>query len=417
MKLCILGAGVLGVTTAYELAKRGHEVTVIERQSEPARECSYANGGQLSYSATEPWANPHAFLKVLKWMWQDDAPLVLRFNTDPHMIRWGLRFLANCLPGPARRHEAVFHRLNLYSKRKFEELYADTNLEFHRLSKGILHVFSDKKEWNFYRRGAEKAALSEKILNWDACLKLEPTLAHTTRTMLGGIHMPLDESGDIYLFTTRLARLIAAKYGVKFRYNTEIARIHKKQNAITHLTTLKSETIDGYDAYVMCAGAYSAKYFRQIGLYTQIYPMKGYTITFAASEHAPTVSVTDSTRKQVYTRLGDRVRVAGTAEFAGFNHDIRNVRIEPLLRGTASLFPNIDLSSVEEWACLRPSTPDGPPLIGTTPIANLYSNTGHGTLGWTQAAGSARLLADIISGKPPEIDMGGLEFGRNLVRI
>ena len=246
MQLCILGAGVLGVASAYELAKRGHDVTVIERQSEPARECSYANGGQLSYSATEPWANPHVFLKVLKWMWQEDAPLVLRFNTDPHMIRWGLRFLLNCLPGPARRHEEVFQRLNLYSKRTFEELYADTNLEFHRLSKGILHVFSDKKEWNFYRRGAEKAALSEKILDWDACLKLEPTLANATLNMLGGIHMPLDESGDIYLFTTRLARLIAAKYGVKFRYNTEVAKLHKKNNTLTHLATTGGEEISGF---------------------------------------------------------------------------------------------------------------------------------------------------------------------------
>ncbi len=417
MKICVLGAGVLGVTTAYELAKRGHEITVIDRQPEPSRECSFANGGQLSYSASEPWANPHAFLKVIKWMWQEDAPLVLRFSTDPHMIRWGILFLLNCTESRAKKHDEALLRLGLYSKKKFDELFADTNVECHQLSKGILHVFSDKREFRYYTKAAEKGVCGEKVLNKGECFALEPALSHTTRDIIGGIHVPIDESGDIYLYTTRLARLIAAKYGVKFRYNVPIARIHKKKSTVTHITTDTAEEISGFDVVVMSLGAYSPVYLRQLGLHVPIYPMKGYTITLPANEFTPTVSITDSTRKQVYTKLGDRVRVAGTAEFAGYNHDIRKVRIDPLIRGTQQLFPRADFSKVEEWACLRPSTPDGPPIIGKTPIENLYMNTGHGTLGWTQAAGSARLLADIIDNKPTEISMDGFGIERNLIRF
>ena len=413
MKVCILGAGVLGVTTAYELARHGHDVTVIERQGEPARECSYANGGQLSYSASEPWANPHVFLKVLKWMWQEDAPLVMRPRADSAMLRWGIQFLLNCSATRAARHEEALLRINLYSKKKFDALFADTNVDCHRMSKGILHVFSDKNEWNYYRPLAEKGTLAEKILTKDACFALEPALAHTTRDILGGIHMPLDESGDIYLFTTRLARLIAAKYGVKFRYNTAIARLHQKHHSITHLTTQSGEVMDGFDAYVIALGAYSTPYLKQVGVHVPIYPMKGYAITFAANEHTPTVSVTDSSRKQVYTKLGDRVRVAGTAEFASYNHDIRKLRIAPLLRGTQQLFPKADLSSIEEWACLRPQTPDGPPILGASPLHNVWLNTGHGTLGWTQAAGSARIVADLMMGKAPEIPLHGLTLSRS----
>lgn len=418
MKICVLGAGVLGVTTAYELARRGHEVTVLERNNEPASECSYANGGQLSYSATEPWANPHVFPKLFKWMFQEDAPLVLRFSADPHMIRWGLLFLLNCAPARAKRHSETLLRLGLYSKEKMGELIADTNLEFHKLSKGILLVFDSEKEFRFAREsspGHSAAGCVENVLTREECVKLEPTLAHAERKIVGGIHATIDESGDIHLFSTRLARLIAAKYGVKFRYNTEIARLHKKDNAITHVTTTGGEEISGFDAYVTCLGAPGAIQLRQVGLYAPIYPMKGYTITLKANEFSPTVSVTDSTRKQVYTRLGDKLRVAGTAEFARYNTDIRKVRIEPLLRGTRSLFPKADFSEVEEWACLRPTTPDGPPMIGKTPIPNLYINSGHGTLGWTQAAGSARLLADVVDGKPTGIPLDGLQFERNLI--
>ncbi len=420
MKICVIGAGVLGVSSAYELSKRGHEVTVIERTPEPARECSFANGGQLSYAHAEPWANPGVFPKLFKWMFQDDAPLVLRPSSDPHMLRWGLLFLMNCLPARARRHSEVLLRLGLYSKQKMAELMIDTGVEFHHLAKGILHVYSDQDSYDHARKQAEfqhSLGCEENPLTVDECFKLEPALQHTTMNLVGGIHAPIDESGDVHFFTRNLADIIAQKYGVKFRFNTVLRRIHMAQKKISHIELDNGEFLSGFDAYVMAAGAASPIYLRQLGLYVPIYPMKGYSISFNASEFCPQVSITDDAAKQVYSRLGGRMRVAGTAEFARYNDQVRKVRIDLLVAGTRKLFPKAPMDEMAEWACLRPSTPDGPPVVGTTPIPNLYMNAGHGTLGWTQAAGSARLLADVMDGKPTEIPLSGLEIERNLIRI
>lgn len=420
MKICVLGAGVLGVTSAYELARRGHEVTVIDRQPEAARECSFANGGQLSYSHSEPWANPYVFPKLFKWMFQEDAPLVLRFRADPHMIRWGMLFLLNCLPAKARKHSEIMLRLGLYSKKKMTELMADVPIDFNFIDKGILHVFSDAKEFEHAKKHAEyqyTLGCAETIMSKADCLAMEPALADSKRELVGGVYATIDSSGDIHTFTKGLAAHIAAKYNVQFRYGTGVKSIHQQGNNISHVELESGEYLSGFDGYVMSLGAYSSVYLRQVGLYVPIYPMKGYSITFPANEHAPTVSITDTALKQVYSRLGDRIRLAGTAEFAGYNHDIRKVRVDPLIHGVKNLFPKADLSSIAEWACLRPSTPDGPPMLGATPLGNLYMNTGHGTLGWTQAAGSARLLADVIDRKPTEIPLTGLEIGRNLIRL
>ena len=422
MKICILGSGVLGVTSAYELARRGHDVTVIERQPEPARECSYANGGQLSYAHAEPWANPGVFPKLFKWMWQDDAPLVLRPSTDPHMIRWGLLFLRNCLPSYARRHSEVLLRLGLYSKQKMVELMADTGVEFHHLAKGILHVYSEQKSFDHARKQAEfQHALGciENVLTVDETYALEPALADNNAHIIGGIHAPADESGDIHIFTKNLATYCTERYGVKFMFDKKVRKIHKANHAISHIEFESSqpEFISGFDQYIMAMGAWSSVYLRQLGLYVPIYPMKGYSISFDASEWCPQVSITDDVAKQVYSRLGNRMRVAGTAEFAGYDESVRKVRIDPLIRGMKKFFPNAPLENFAEWACLRPSTPDGPPIIGKTPLTNLFMNTGHGTLGWTQAAGSARLLADAMENKPTEILLSGLDIDRCLIRI
>jgi len=418
MKICILGAGVVGVTSAYMLASRGHEVTVLDRQPDAARECSYANGGQLSYSHAEPWANPHVFPKLIRWMWQEDAPLVLRFRADPHMIRWGLLFLRNCLPARARAHSEALLRIGLYSKAKMDALLTETAIDFNFIDKGILHVFSSQKDFDHAQRQAEfQAGLGarERVLSMAEAVAMEPSLAHADKKLYGAVLSPLDASGDIHIFTQKLAALAAEKYGVKFRYNLAIRHLHKVGDSISHI-----ETAEGYlsefDAYVMSMGAYSPVYLRQIGLHVPIYPMKGYSITFPAGEFTPNVSITDEERKVVYSRLGNRIRAAGTAEFAGYNHDIRKVRVDAVTRGAKLLFPKADLSAPGEWACLRPSTPDGPPIIGRTPLANLYMNTGHGTLGWTQAAGSARLLADVVDGAPTEIPLTGLTIDRNLIR-
>lgn len=422
MKICILGAGALGVMSAYELARRGHEVTVLERQPEAARECSFANGGQLSYSHAEPWANPNVFPKLWKWMFQEDAPLVLRPSADVHMLRWGALFLYNCLPARAHRNCEVMLRLGLYSKTKMAELMADTNIDFHYLPNGTLHVFSDEKSFDKAKRHNEyqsELGCTETPLSATECLEKEPALAHTGRKLIGGMFAPMDESGDIHVFTQNLANYCEKKFKVKFLYGQKIARLHKAAGRITHVEIegQHRDYMSGFDAYVMSLGSYSPIYLRQLGLYVPIYPMKGYSISFDASEHCPKVSVTDDNARQVYTLLGNRMRVAGTAEFAGYNDAVRKVRIDPLIRGVRELFPRAPIENLTEWACLRPSTPDGPPMIGTTPLSNLYMNTGHGTLGWTQGAGSARLLADVIDGKPTDIPLSGLEIERNLLKF
>ena len=422
MKICILGAGVLGVTSAYELARRGHAVTVIERQSEPARECSFANGGQLSYSHAEPWANPHVFPKLFKWAFQDDAPLVLRPSLDPHMMRWGTLFLLNCLPSKARANCETMLRLGLYSKQKMAELMADTKVDFSFFGNGTLHVFDNQQSFDGARRHAEfqhTLGCDEIPMTPEECFKTEPTLANTTKKLVGGMFAPIDESGDIHAFTVNLAKHCAETYGVTFLYNQKIARLHQTGNTITHVEIegQHRDYVSGFDAYVMAMGSYSSVHLRKLGLHVPIYPMKGYSISFNASEHCPKVSITDDAAKQVYTLLGNRMRVAGTAEFAGYNDAVRKVRIDPLKRGMKELFPKAPQEELTEWACLRPSTPDGPPVIGKTPIGNLFMNTGHGTLGWTQGAGSARLLADVIDGAPTEIPLSGLNIERNLIRL
>ncbi len=413
MHILILGSGALGVLSAYFLGRAGHKVTVVDRQPEAARETSFANGGQLSYSHAEPWANPYVFPKLFKWMWMDDAPLVLRFRADPHMIGWGLRFLWNCRKSTADQNSLTMLRLGLHSKQKMQEVMQDTQIDFDHIDKGILHVFSHEKEFEHAQKQAEfqrQHGCDEKVLNWQECLAMEPALQHTTKTIYGGIHAPLDESGDICVFTQKLAAYCQQHFGTEFSYDTEILSLNDENTEITHVSTNKGNL--RADAYVMAMGSYSPVYLRPIGVPVPIYPMKGYSVTFPANEHTPTLSVTDDALKIVYSRLGDRIRVAGTAEFAGYNTDVRQKRIDPIVRGIKSLFPNADLSDLFKWACLRPSTPDGPPIIGKTKYRNLYLNTGHGTLGWTQGAASASLLADVINNKPTEIAMNGLTIER-----
>ena len=422
MKICILGAGVLGVTSAYELSKRGHDVTVIDRQPEPARECSFANGGQLSYSHAEPWANSHVFPKLFKWAFQEDAPLVLRPKADIHMLRWGALFLLNCLPSKAKANCETMLRLGLYSKQKMAELRADTKVEFSFLGNGTLHVFDNQDSFDGARRHADfqKTLGCEEIAMTPAeCFAKEPALANTTKKLVGGMYASIDESGDIHVFTKNLADYCAKTFGTKFLFDQKIERLHKTNGAITHVEIRgqQPDYMAGFDAYVMALGSHSPVYLRQLGLYVPIYPMKGYSISFDSSSFCPQVTITDDAAKQVYTTLSGRMRIAGTAEFAAYDDSVRKVRIDPLKKGMRELFPQAPMENLTEWACLRPSTPDGPPIVGKTPLSNLYMNTGHGTLGWTQAAGSARLLADVVDNRTTEIPVTGLEIERNLIRF
>lgn len=414
MRVIVIGSGLLGVTTAYELAKRGCEVTVLERQNESAAETSFANGGQLSYSHAEPWANPAVLKKLPKWMLNDDAPLVLRPRADWQMTRWGLKFLRNCTHDRARINCINLLRLGLYSRLCMQEIIKETGISFNYAERGILHIFDNEKDFEGAKQQIAfqaKFGGQERVITVDECLALEPTLAGTTRKLVGGIHAFMDASGDARLFCLELSKYITEKYGVRFAYGVDLDRIRPELNTIAAVATNKGELVA--DAYVLATGSYSSVHLRAIGIDVPIYPMKGYSITLKANDKCPNVSLTDVGNKIVYSRLGDQLRVAGTAEFAGYNHAINPKRITPIVRAASTLFPGADWTqTIQEWACLRPSTPDGPPILGRTRYNNLFLNTGHGTLGWTQAAASATIVADLMENKTPAILMHGLTIDR-----
>lgn len=420
MKIIILGAGITGVTAAYALASRGHEVEVIESEKAPAMQCSHANGAQLSYSHAEPWANPSVLPKAIKWMFKADAPLVMRFRPDMHMLRWTAAFLGNCTTERAHENCKKMLRLGLYSREKMHQIIAETDIKFSHLQKGIMHVFTCEKDFNAAAKQSEfQAELGcvEQVLSTAEMLKMEPALAGSDKNLIGGIYADIDESGDARAFTTKLTQICKEKYGVKFHYGTHVGWLKPGDgNDSDQITTI--ETSKGHfeaDAYVMSLGAHSRCQLKRIGINTPIYPMKGYSITIPTWDGAPHASITDDEKKIVISRIGNKLRAAGTAEFAGYNQRIREKRIEPLLRCVKSLFPSApddSISNAEKWSCLRPQTPDGPPIIGKTKYKNLYLNTGHGTLGWTHGAATAYAVADIIEGKQPEIEVSDLGVDR-----
>lgn len=416
MNILILGSGLQGVTAAYELGRRGHQVTVLDRQQTSGAETSFANGGQLSYSHAEPWATPGVLPKLPGWLVRPDAPLVFRLRADWQMIRWGLKFLRNCTPARARINALNILRLGLYSRRKFEELRRDTGIEFGYGNKGILDIFGSDADFEHAKRQVEfqaKFGCEQRVLSEAECLTLEPALAATGRHIAGGIHSFMDETGDAYIYCNELAKLAAQRYGVKFEYGVIIKKLVAENNVIAGVTTDRGDI--SADAYVMAMGSYSPVYLRPLKIDLPVYPMKGYSITVDASEACPALSVADDKCKTVYTRLGNKLRVAGTAEFAGYDTGINPKRIAPMLKAARGLFPGVNWEgAMTSWGCLRPSTPDGPPILGPTPYPNLFLNTGHGTLGWTQAAGSATIVADIIERKIPDILLHGLTMERYL---
>ena len=413
MKLLVLGSGLLGVTTAYELGKRGFDVTVIDRQATSGKETSYANGGQLSYSHGEPWASPTVLPKLPGWLMRSDYPLVFRLRADWQMVRWGISFLRNCTEERASVNCANLLRLGLYSKNCMDTIRAETNVEFNYSNKGILHLFSTDYSFDAAKKQnafQAKFGCEQRELSRDECLAYEPTLAHSPRTIVGAIHSFMDESGDAYLYCNALAKIASERYGVTFQYGVSIDALKTENGKIVAVATNQGDI--SADGYVMAMGSYSPVYLRQIGIDLPIYPMKGYSITIPANDYCPQFSLTDGTHKIVYSRLGNELRVAGTAEFAGYDTSINENRIAPIVKACRELFPKADWDNPKKWACLRPSTPDGPPIMGRTQISNLFLNTGHGTLGWTQAAGSAMIVSDVIEGKTPQILMQGLTSER-----
>ena len=418
MKILVLGAGVIGTSTAWYLAARGHEVVVVERRAGPGLETSYANGGQISVSHSEPWSTPDAPVKLVKWWFKPDSPLLFRLRMDPHQWSWGLRFFYECAPWRTRENSRLMVTLSAYSREALAELRATTGIEYDALQRGILHYFTDKPSFDVAAAAApmlRQYGLEMEVKTPEQCVQIEPALAHFRDNIAGATYTETDESGDAHKFTVNLAAL-AERRGVKFLYGRSVRRLDRGAGGITGVVVSSAFPGEGRgegqelltaDAYVVALGSHSPLLTRPIGLDLPIYPAKGYSATIPIIEpaKAPTVSVTDDAYKIVFTRLGDRMRIAGTAELSGYSTDLNMVRCEALTRRARVVFPGAaDYDHAEFWTGLRPSTPSNVPLIGKTKIPKLYLNTGHGTLGWTMAAGSGKALADIVSGMKPEVD-------------
>jgi D-amino-acid dehydrogenase len=416
MKVIVLGAGVIGTTSAWYLARAGHEVLVVDRQSQPGLETSFANGGQISVSHSEPWANPTAPLQILRWLGREDAPLLFRPRFDREQWLWGMRFLLECLPARARRNTAQALALAMYSREQLHELRRETGIAYDAQTRGSLHLYEDQRE--FARARAQVEFLSSRGLELsvktpEECLHIEPALARSIGRFAGAAYAPGDESGDASMFTRNLAEL-CRRQGVRFRFKVCVRRIELERGVATRVVVDDEQGIEESlraDAYVVALGSYSPLLLRPIRLTLPVYPVKGYSITLAlqSGDEAPYTSLTDHSRKLVFSRLGERLRVAGTAELNGYDTEVNEVRCNAIVTRAFELFPRAGRpADAQFWTGLRPATPSNLPLIGRSKIPNLYLNTGHGTLGWTLCCGSGRALADIVSGRAPEPKFGFL---------
>lgn len=404
MKVLVLGAGVVGVTSAWYLAKSGHDVTVVDRHAAAGMETSFANGGQISVSHAEPWANPQAPLKVLKWLAREDAPLLFRLRPDLRQWLWGLAFLRECTPARTRHNIRQIVSLGLYSRASLRALRAETGLVYDALERGILHFYTSRRELDAALEPARvmrEHGCDIEMVDARRCIEIEPSLKNVP--IVGGSWTPSDESGDAHKFTQALAGLGAAR-GIRF-LEANIRGIEREGDRIAGIRA--DNQLLKADAYVVCLGSYSPLFTRSLGIELAIYPAKGYSVTMPVADRSKafTVSMTDDEYKLVFSRLGERLRIAGTAELAGYDTTINEARCRAIVRRTLELFPGAgDVSRAEFWTGLRPATPSNVPYIGATRYANLFLNTGHGTLGWTHSCGSGRALADIVSGRRPEID-------------
>lgn len=416
MNIVVLGAGVTGITAAWYLQKAGHEVTVLDRQPAAGMETSFANGGQISVSHAEPWANPHAPFKVLQWLLREDAPLLFRLRADWRQWQWGLAFLRECTAARTRHNIAQLVNLGLYSRAALQALRAETGIEYDALTRGILHFYTSEPEWRHAQGAARvmrEAGCDLELINAAGCVAIEPALAAVRGNIAGASMTRSDESGDAFKFTRSLAMLCAAT-GVRFRHGTTVTTLAQGGAGATrridgvHIRNQQGvDQLVQADAYLVCMGSYSPLLTRPLGINLMIYPAKGYSVTMPVADPAKayTVSLTDDEHKLVFSRLGNRLRIAGTAELNGYNTELNPVRCNAIVKRVQELFPGAgDATQAQFWTGLRPATPSNLPYIGKTRIANLFLNTGHGTLGWTHACGSGRAIADILSGRQPEVD-------------
>ena len=412
MRVLVLGAGVIGTTAAWFLREAGHEVTVVERQKAAAEETSFANGGQISTSHVEPWANPAAPLKILRWLGQPDAPLLFRPRLDWHQWRWGAQFLVECLPWRTRRNMLQILAISKYSGAALRELRGATGIAYDDLQRGILQIYTDREGFDDAARAAElvrQYGIAREVKTPAECAALEPALAARRDWIVGGTYTPTDESGDAHKFTQALAAL-AAERGVAFRFGVTVESLAVADGAVGAARIVNESNrkeVTAADAYVVCLGSYAPRVLDPIGVRVPVYPAKGYSATLPIVDPAaaPTISMTDDAKKIVFTRLGNRLRAAGTAELCGYNLELNRIRCEALTRRATEWFgAAIDPSRAEYWAGLRPATPSNVPLLGRTRYSNLYLDVGHGTLGFTMAAGSGKAIAEIVSGRRPAIN-------------
>ena len=416
MKVVVLGAGIIGTTSAYFLAKQGHEVTVIDRQDSVSMETSHANAGCLSYGFTSPWASPGLPFSVLKWVLTGRSPLIINPNMSVETIKFLYRMYKNCNSRSYEINKSRMLRVANYSQKALLEIETDFDLYYEQKKQGSLQLFWDSKEIEKTQKDIailDKFNINSQLLSAEECVKIEPGLQYVKNKLAGGIQFMDDFTGNCYLFSTEVYKK-CVEMGVNFEFNTEIKSLQISNDKIASVSTDSGEI--KADCYSVSLGSYSTKTLTKIGIEIPIYPVKGYSITLPvlSNEDAPQSTIMDEKNKIAITRLGDRIRVAGMAHLTDFNKNLRTKSLDSLMSGLDLLFPKSYESSKETnfWTGFRPSTPDGTPIIGPTPFNNLFLNTGHGTLGWTMSAGSGKLLANLVSGIDPEISTEGIDMSR-----
>ena len=416
MRVLILGSGIIGTTSAYYLSKQGHDVTVIDRQNSVALETSHANAGQLSYSFSSPWAAPGLPLSLIKWMLSKYPPLIVNPNLNSETVKFLYQMLKNCNSKSYEINKSRMVRMSNFSKKCLLELEKDEDIFYEQRKQGSLLLFKSAKQIENIKKDLsllEKLNIQYELLDLNGCIQAEPGLHHVKSEFTSGLRFANDCTGNCYLFTNQLYKK-CLEMGVKFEFNTQIEDIQIEKERISSIKTNRGE-FDS-DSYVVALGSYSSKILSKIGINIPVYPVKGYSITLPVlnNEDAPQSTIIDDTFKIGITRLGNNIRVAGTAHITGYNLELREKSLSLLKYGLNRLFPYAteECDDMKFWAGLRPNTPDGPPIIGATPYSNLYLNTGHGTLGWTMSLGSGKLLANIISGIEPEISLEGIDMSR-----
>ena len=414
MRVIVLGSGVIGVTSAYYLAKQGAEVTVLDRQAGPAEETSFGNAGQISPGYSTPWAAPGIPFKAVKWMFQHHAPLAVQLDGSMWQLQWMMQMLKNCGADQYAVNKERMVRVAEYSRDCLRTLRDETGIRYENRSKGTLQIFRKESQLDAVQRDIEvlkETGVEFELLDRESLGRVEPALAEVKDKLVGGLHLPNDETGDCYLFTNALATE-AKVMGVDFQFNQNVEKL------IVEGGEIKGVLVNGKvltaDRYVLAFGSYSRDFLKPLNLDLPVYPVKGYSLTvpIVDASHAPQSTVLDETYKIAITRFDQRIRVGGMAELSGFNLGLNEDRRGTLEMVTRDLFPGGDLEQASFWTGLRPMTPDSTPIIGATQYKNLFLNTGHGTLGWTMACGSGKLISDLVLGHTPEISTDGLSLQR-----